>query len=220
MKKLILFVGLFALIASASFGTTGVVGKNGETAEFTGYALNDDSQMRDDFEYNTGGAIDFVCDLGGSFDGWGTHYMAMVNNNTGQDLYLTELGFPCGGTIPSGWFVSVGAMPGDYNTEFMGSFTADNPDGDTFPPTDYTYVDISESGIVVPTGMDVYWGYINPGIGGQTTANGVVTWAWYLGAWDADDAWGRTAVLQIKASFEDPVAADSETLGSIKALYR
>jgi hypothetical protein len=219
MKKAILLVGLFTLIASASFGATGIVGKKGETAEITPVIENPGSQMRDDFEYNTGGAIDFVPTSGGSSDGWGTHFMAMVSNNTGQDLYLTELGFPCGGTIPAGWFVSIGAMPGDYNTDFMGSFTAADPT-EPFPPTVYTYVDVSLEGMVVPAGADVYWGYINPGIGGQTSFNGVVTWAWYLGAWDADDAWGRTAILQIKASFEDPVAQKSETLDAVKALYR
>lgn len=219
MKKLILLAGLIALIASSAFAAEGIVGKKGETATITDPVAISGGGMRDDFEYNTGGTIDFACDLGGSSDGWGTHFMAMVNNNTGQDLYLTELSFPCGGTIPAGWFVSVGAMPGDYNTDFMGSFTAADPT-EPFPPTVYTYVDISEEGIVVPVGMDVYWGYINPGIGGQTYANGVTTWAWYLGAWDPDSDWGRTAILQIKASYDDPVAADSATMSSVKALYR
>jgi hypothetical protein len=219
MKKLILFVGLFALIASASLGATQVVGKKGETAEFSIPSQVAGSQTRDDFEYNTGGAIDFVPTTAGSASGWGTHFMAMTSNNTGQDLYLTELGFPCNGVIPSGWFVSVGAMPGDFNTDYMGAFTAVDG-GDVSPPTIYTYVDISTEGIVVPAGMDVYFGYINPGLGGQTTANGTETWAWYGGAWDPDSGWGRTAILQIKASYEDPVALENGTLDSIKALYR
>jgi hypothetical protein len=219
MKKLILLVGMIALLASSAFAATGIVGKNGETATITDPVGVSGTSMRDDFEYNTGGSIDFIPDLGGSDDGWGTHFMAMTTNNTGQDLYLTELSFPCGGTIPAGWFVSIGAMPGDYNTDFMGEFMATDP-GEPFPPTVYTYVDVSMEGMVVPTGMDVYWGYINPGIGGQTYANGVTTWAWYLGAWDPDSDWGRTAILQIKASFEDPVGTQSETMDAVKALYR
>ena len=53
-----------------------------------------------DWVYNTGGAEDFVPDTGGSSDGWGEWFITTVLNDTGQDLLLTEFGFPCSGTAP------------------------------------------------------------------------------------------------------------------------
>ncbi len=220
MRKTILLIGLFTLIASAAFAASGIVGKNGQTMRITPSSATSGSAFRDDFEYNTGGVVDFIPTTGGSFDGWGSHFMGFFTNNTGADLYLTEFGFPCAGLIQSGWFVEVGAMPGGFNTTFMGDFMALDPDDTVFPPTVYTYVDLAETGIVVPDGVDCYFGYINPGVGGQTDFNGVDTWAWYVGAWDPDQGWGRTAILQVKASFEDPVANQSESFGAVKALYR
>ncbi len=219
MKRLVIFVGLFALVASVCFGATGIVGKKGQITEISDYVTGPNSEVRTDFEYNTGGSIDFVPDESGLAEGWGSHFMGFVNNNTGQNIYLTELGFPCAGTISSSWFVSLGAMPGGLNFDFTGPLTIVDQ-GDPSPPTVYSYADLSETGIAVPPGVDIYFGYINPGVGGQTLFNGVDTWAWYQGGWDSDQDWNRTAILQLKASFEDPVAIEIETFGTIKALYR
>lgn len=219
MKRLILIVGLLTLVVSTSFGATGIVGKNGQVVKISDYTPGTNSTVRTDFEYNTGGSIDFVPDATGSWDGWGSHFMGFVNNNTGQDIYLTELGFPCAGPIASSWFVSIGGMPGGLSFDFTGPLTIVDQ-GETSPPNVYSYADLSQTGIAAPPGVDIYFGYINPGLGGQTLFNGVDTWAWYLGEWDPDQGWGRTAILQLKASFEDPVAIENETFGAIKALYR
>ncbi len=219
MKRTMLCVGMFALLASAAFGATGIVGKDGQAVEFGSGVVGPVSTLTADFEYNTGGTIDMAPTLAGSDTGWGSHFMGFVNNNTGQDLYVTELGFPCSGPSASIWFLSVGAMPADFNTQFSGPLTIADT-GDTSPPTVYSYVDLSESGIVVPAGVDVYFGYLNPGLGGQVDYNGTDTWAWYFGAWDLDEPYGRTAIVQIKASFEEPVAIERESFGAIKALFR
>ena len=151
--------------------------------------------------------------------------MAVANNNTGQVIYLTELGFPCSGTIVSEWFVSVGNMPTGLSWEFTGPLTIIDttyhvPGTPLVPPVVYSYADLSQTGIAVPPGANVYFGYICPGIGGQTAFNGVGTWSWYQGAWVGDEPFLRTSIMQLKASFEDPVALENESFGAVKALYR
>jgi len=47
----------------------------------------------------------------------------------------------------------------------------------------------------------MFFGYGNPGMGGQITTNGVETWSWYDGSWDSDSNYNRTAVLQFKGDF-------------------
>ena len=176
----------------------------------------------EDFEYNSGGSIDVVPTTGGSHDGWGEWFITSVQNDTGFDLMLTEFGFPCCGppTGAYGWIVwtDVGGLNppiGQASTaDYYGEFTPDDPDPGTFPPTDYTYIDVSTSSIIIPDGNYFCYGYDNTGTGGQVGFNGVETWAWYGGVWDSDIPWGRTAVLQVMANFEG--ALDQTTWGSIK----
>ena len=103
--------------------------------------------------------------------------------------------------------------------EYYGTFTPVDPGPGTLPPTVYTYVDVSSWGIAVPDGAYLCWGYDNTDTGGQTTYNGVTTWAWYSGIWDPDPPYGRTAILQVKGSF-GPIANEQTTWGQIKDLYR
>ena len=176
----------------------------------------------EDFEYNSGGAIDIVPTTGGSSDGWGEWFITTVENDTGYDLLLTEFGFPCSGppTGAYGWIVwtdmgGLVAPSGDATTaDFYDEFTPDDPDPETFPPTDYTYIDVSAASIIIPAGNFFCYGYDNTGNGGQVAYNGVETWSWYGGMWDPDPAWSRTAVLQVMANFEG--ALDQSTWGSIK----
>jgi hypothetical protein len=188
---------------------------------------NAPSGVRADFEYNTGGYIDFVPDLGGSSDGWGEWFITTVHNNTGEQLHLKEFGFPCAGppTGDYGWLVwtDVGGMvppAGDATTaDHYGSFTPVDPNPETWPPTVYTYVDVSARAILIPVGAYFCFGYDNTGMGGQTGFNGVDTWSWYNNMWDPDQGWGRTDILQIKADyFTTPI--DQTTWGVIKAFYR
>lgn len=186
-----------------------------------------ESTYRADFEYNTGGAIDFVPTTGGSSTGWGEWFITTVYNDTGQDLVLTELGFPCSGPATSdyGWLVWLNmpglvAPVGDATTaDYFGPFTPVDPDPGTFPPTVYTYVDVSGAGIVVPAGTYFCFGYDNTGTGGQTAFNGVETWAWYGDLWDPDINYGRTAILQVKAMYGG-VPTENSSWGQVKALHR
>ncbi len=179
----------------------------------------------EDFEYNSGGSIDIVPTTGGSNDGWGEWFITSVLNDTGYDLMLTEFGFPCCGpaTGPYGWVVwtDVGGLVAPSgpasSADYYGEFTPDDPDPGTFPPTDYTYIDVSASSVIIPDGNYFCFGYDNTGTGGQVSYNGVETWAWYGGVWDPDPAWSRTAVLQVMGDFEG--ALDQTTWGSIKNAF-
>jgi len=222
MKKLTLILAILA-IASMSFALDNtVIGKNGETGTYVApMDTPAGDQTRSDVEYNTTGAMDTPADLGGSADGWGTHFITAWVNMTGQDVTIAEFGWPCGGPVDAMWmaWITDGAMPGAPGTEtFSGVFTPASPDPDTIPPAPYTYIDVAAAGIVVPDGMVLFFGYENPGIGGQTSANGVETYAWYDGGWDPDSGWGRTAVLQFHGSFGG-VAAESTSLSAVKALF-
>jgi hypothetical protein len=145
-----------------------------------------------------GEAVGTVPTTGGSVVGWGSHFIVMTTNTSGSDINLSELGFPCGGPA-STWLVWVGsAQPADFSTpDFSGPFTPTDPDPATFPPTTYAYLDVTASNVLIPAGSDFWFGYENPGVGGQVDCNGLVTYAWYGGAWDPDDTWGRTAVMQV-----------------------
>jgi len=224
MKKLILAIAL-TMIASLAFGA--VVDKNGTDVQIKPAQAPAQESSRDDWLYNTGGSEGFIPDSQGSFDGWGEWFITTVHNNTGEDLYLTELGFPCSGptTGEFGWLVwtAVGgpvAPAGPANTaNFYGAFSPVEPDP-AVNPVVYTFVDISEENIVIPDGQYFCFGYDNTGLGGQTTANGVETWAWYGGMWDPDSGWGRTAIMQVKANFDGPVAEEDVTFGQVKSLFR
>ncbi len=185
------------------------------------------SYIRTDYEYNTGGTIDFVPTTGGSHDGWGEWFVTTVYNNTGYDITLVELGFPCCGppTEEFGWLVWTnvgGIVPPSgnaYTADYYGPFTPVDPNPETFPPTVYTYIDISAEGILFEDGTYLCFGYDNTGNGGQTDFNGVDTWAWYNNMWDPDQSWGRTAILQIKGNY-GVTPADETSWGAVKSLFR
>ena len=158
----------------------------------------------EDFEYSTGGAMGTPATTGGSNDGWGEWFITSVENNTGLDLILTQLAFPCCGDASDsyGWIIwtdvgSLVAPAGDVNTcDYYGVYTPADPDS-TFPPDTYTYVDVSSSSIIIPAGNFFCFGYDNTQIGGQVDFNGVDTWSWYENAWDPDQGWSRTALIEV-----------------------
>ena len=225
LTKLLLAVAILALIVSPALGETSA-SKDGSWVKPRPVAPGESSTIRYDFQYNTGGVLDFVPTTGGSSDGWGEWFITTAYNGTGMDLILVEFGFPCCGppTEAYGWVVWTGmggyVSPGGnvYSAEYFGSFVPVDPDPTTFPPTTYTYIDVSAEGIVIPDGTYFCFGYDNTGTGGQTTFNGVDTWAWYDGLWDPDQSWSRTAILQVKANyFGTPVSRSS--WGAIKSLF-
>jgi len=223
MKKLLVLAAVLAITASSALALTG--SKDGSLVSLNPGDANAPSGVRADFEFNTGGSIDFVPTTGGSFDGWGEYFITTIENNAGADLELAELGFPCCGpeTAAYGWLVWVGDMGGmvppmgdALTADFYGAFAPVDPAPDTFPPTVYTYLPMS--GITIAAGHFFTVGYDVTGNGGQTDANGYETWAWYGGAWDADSGWGRTAIIQVKGN-TGGTATDSGTWGGIKAMF-
>lgn len=221
MKSFMLLLGILALIAAPVLAAEGIVGKKGETAPvIENPSQPQGSGMRADVEWSTTGAMDTPASLGGSASGWGYYFITSWLNTTGQDVTLVEFGWPCGGPGPVDWVVWITAgMPGAPGTQtFGGLWTPVDPDGVSYPPDTYTYIDVSASAITIPAGQKFYFGYENPGIGGQISYNGVETWAWYENAWDSDVSWGRTAVLQFKGNFGG-VPAEQTTFTHVKQLF-
>jgi hypothetical protein len=219
MRNLLLLLAC-ACLTTIAFAADGVVGKDGSTLPVIDNPQVNGSRVPADVEYNTTGTIDGAATLGGSATGWGTYFLAQWTNGTGAAVVLVEFGWPCGGPGPVDWVVWTGAaLPGAPGTQtFGGLFTPASADDITFPPPIYSYIDVTAANIVVPAGSTIYFGYENPGLGGQISANGVTTWAWYEGGWDPDSGWSRTAVLQLKANYAG-VPAQPSTLSQIKALF-
>jgi hypothetical protein len=225
LRKLLFLAAVLAVVVPPALAET--ASKDGTPIEPNPGGTNDPSPVRADWVYNTGGSEDFVPDLGGSDTGWGEWFITTVQNDAGTCLHITEFGFPCCGP-PTGFFgwilwYDVGGInpptgPAESADEY-GEFTPVCTDPDTWPPTVYTYVDVSGVGIVVPAGNYFCFGYDNTGMGGQTYYNGVQTWAWYGGMWDADEYWGRTAILQVKANF-GASATQETSWGGVKALFQ
>ena len=176
-----------------------------------------------DFEYNSGGAMGTVPTTGGSSDGWGEWFVVSILNDSGQELTLTELGFPCCGpaTGDYGWVVwtDVGGLTppsGEASTaDYFDAFTPVDPNPETFPPLTYTYIDVTAENIVIAEGAYFCIGYDNTGNGGQVVFNGTDTWAWYGGAWDEDQGYSRTAVIEVSGDFASSL--NRNTWGAIKA---
>lgn len=209
MRNLVLVLSALALVAESALA--GVVGKDGsEIPDEISAPAPDQARINFDIIYNSAGDIGATATLGGSASGWGSHFIAKWTNTTGANLRLTEFGFPCGGLGPVEWCVWIcESMPGPPDTwDFGGVFTPAISDPTIVPPTIYTYVDLSARNIIIPPGLTFYWGYQNPGIGGQIPANGTETWAWYSANWDSDAGWGRTAVLQFAANWAQPSAIE------------
>ena len=222
MKKITLLIAVLAMVAVAALAADeGIVGKKGQTLPVQDLpAQPAGGGTRADVEYNTAGAIDAPATTGGSWDGWGSYFITNWFNNTGQDVTLVEFGWPCGGPGPVDWVVWITeGLPGAPGTEtFSGQFTPASGDPDEFPPSTYSYVDVSASGVMIPADATFYFGYENPGIGGQVDFNGVDTWAWWEGAWDPDSGWSRTAVLQFKGNYGG-IATDQMTYSQVKTLF-
>jgi len=163
-----------------------------------------------DVEYSTTGAMDTPATMGGDRDGWGTEFITRWDNTTGSDVIVEEFGWPCGGWWAQFWYVWItDTLPVDpYTLEHYGTFVAASEDDTEWPPRTYTYVDVSEEGLVVPAGASMYFGYGNPGMGGQIGFNGVETWSWLDDQWDMDGDYNRTAVMQFKGSFDALAAVD------------
>ena len=172
-------------------------------------------------EYNTTGTMDLPATLGGDHEGWGTHFMARWENITGDHVQVTEFGWPCGGFWAQFWYVWISdTLPGVPGTQdFRGTFVAASEDESEWPPSLYTYIDVAALDIIIPAGATMYFGYGNPGMGGQVAFNGVETWSLYDWAWQSDTDYGRTAVLQFRGE-SLAVGTESVTLSRVKSLYR
>ncbi len=225
MKKLLVLAAILAIAAPSAFGLIG--SKDGSQATLVPGAPNAPSETRADWEYNTTGMMDGAATSGGSATGWGEFFICTVQNTAGAEIFPIELGWPlCGAeTEAYGWLVWVGDMGGPvcpmgdaYTADFFGPFTPVDPAPGTFPPTVYTYVDVS--GFSIDAGAWFTFGYDNTGTGGHIDYNGVECWAWYGGAWDPEVNYARTQVHQIKANFEGGgTATETTTWGGIKALF-
>jgi hypothetical protein len=163
-----------------------------------------------EYRFSTG-AWDQPPTKGGTSYGWGEWFVTTFENDTGEDISITELGMPCCGP-PSGdygWVVwyDVGGLrfpPGTpQSADEHGSYTPEDG-GSTNPPVTYTYVDLSGEDVVIEEGTYFAIGYDVTRRGGQVPYNGYCTWAWYSGWWDPDYDWGVTALIQCRAESAIP----------------
>lgn len=229
MPKSTLFLTILAMMiltTSAFSGQiqtgVGITGKHGQSVPLSPTSpTSSTSDVRALIEYNTAGEIDAPATNGGDYEGWGTHFLARWENNTETNISVIELGFPCGGFWSAFWYVWISEeLPGAPGSQdYRGSFVAVSEDDTEYPPSQYTYIDVSDQEIIIPVGATMYFGYGNPGMGGQVLYSGVETWSWYDQSWDSDSTYNRTAVLQFKGEAET-VGSESETLSGVKALYR
>jgi hypothetical protein len=156
-----------------------------------------------EYQFSTG-SWDQVPNLGGSHDGWGEWFITAFENDTGEDINIIELGMPCCGPASGdyGWVVwydvgSLSAPSGPASTaDAYGPYTPVDSNPSTFPPTTYTYVDLSGEDLTVEADTFFVIGYDVTGNGGQIDYNGYTTWAWYGGGWDPDPGYSRTALIQ------------------------
>jgi FlgD Ig-like domain len=172
-----------------------------------------------DVEYSTTGTMDTPATMGGDRDGWGTEFITRWDNMTGSDVLIEEFGWPCGGWWAQFWYVWItDTRPADpYTLEYYGSFVATSEDDTEWPPSLYTYVNMTDEGIVIPAGASMYFGYGNPGMGGQISSIGIDTYSWLDDAWDTDSDFGRTTVMQFKGKLVSP-SAMAETPKSVALL--
>jgi hypothetical protein len=210
-----LLLALLVFSVAGAFGGSWTKSDLDNTVVYSTVATYDSAyRMPEDWEWNSGGTIDIVPTLGGSASGWGTYFITTVENDTGENILLTEFGFPCGGPGTVDWILwyDVGGINppsgGAGTADETGEFDPVSDDPDQFPPTTYTYVDLTGENLLIEDGAFVCFGYENPGMGGQISYNGTQTWAWYSGYWDPDQDWGRTAILQIKGNYGEPDEED------------
>lgn len=224
MKKLLVLAAMLLIVASPVLAAT--ASKDGTPVTPNPATPGERSLVRSVFEYNTGGAIDFVPELGGSATGWSEWAIAFLGNDTGIELCLTELSWPSSGP-PSGaygwivWTGTSGDLPANpESAEYFGPYTPVDPDPNTFPPTTYTYIDVSGDNVPFAIGDVICFGFDNTGMMGMTAYVGVDTWGWYLGAWDYDGAYGRTVVMQLKADPCGGTPVEEVSWGRVKSLYQ
>ncbi len=160
-----------------------------------------------EYEFSTGGWDEDPA-LSGTSDGWGEWFITVFENDTGEDVKITELGMPCCGPTSGdyGWVVwyDAGGMnppPGDpYSADSYGPYTPESSSDFHV----YTYVDLSDEDVVVEAGTYFNIGYDNTASGGQAYYNGHPSWAWYSGYWDPEEDYGRTDLIQCRAETSIP----------------
>jgi hypothetical protein len=185
-------------------------------------ALGVSSAFAEDFEMNSTTVMDAPSTGFGTPTGWGTHHVFTVENDSGNDLAVTELGFSCGGPSSEWYFwLDVGGWDppaGDWTTaDYTDSFTPTDPDPEAVPD-EYSYIDVTGESIVVADGAFLCFGYMNPGSGGINDYAGYDTWTWWSGGWDPDAGYDSVMVMQIKANFSS--AIKSASIGEIKASFK
>lgn len=223
MKKFLVVVAMLLIAASPLLAAT--ASKDGTPVTPLSTDTRASSAVRADFEYNTGGPIDCVPTAGGSATGWSEWSIAFIANPGTCDLTLVELSLPCSGPIsgPYGWVVwtNQATLPGPASSATnFGVYTPVDPNPATFPPLTYTYVDVSADNIAFLMTTTLCFGFDITGMHGHIPYNGVETYGWYGGAWDADGPYGRTGILQIKADCGGIVPTEAASWGQVKALYR
>ena len=165
-----------------------------------------------DVEYSTTGTMGTPATHGGDRDGWGTDFITRWDNDTGHDVLIEEFGWPVGGWWAQFWYVWISDTlpPSPYVLQHYGSYVALSEDDTEYPPSLYTHIDMTAEGIVIPAGASMYFGYGNPGMGGQILFNGVTTYSWLNENWDRDGDFNRTAIIEFRGSFTD-VSAVGDT---------
>jgi len=59
----------------------------------------------EDFEWNTQGIMDTPAYMFGTSVNWGEYHITVLQNDTGSDIFLSELGFSCSGPGPAQWVI-------------------------------------------------------------------------------------------------------------------
>lgn len=180
--------------------------------------------MAEDFEYSTGGAMGTPANM--VTIPWDPPVVTSVENNTGFDLVLTTIAFPCCGDASDsyGWLVwtDVGGLvppSGDMTTcNYHGPYTPVDP-GPSLPPYPYTYVDVASENIIIPAGNFFCIGYDVTQYCGQIPFNGVSSWSWWNNTWLPDSGWMEaTALIEVYANFST-AALEQTTWGEIKTIF-
>jgi len=219
----VLFTAILLMVASSLFaGEMVVTGKNGQMMDLTpSETTPTPSLVRAMVEYNTAGALDTPATAAGDRDGWGTEFVTRWDNTTGEDITIVEFGWPCAGWWANFWYVWITTqLPADpYTLEYYGSFVAAIEDDTAYPPGLYTYIDMTAEEIIIPAGASMFFGYGNPGLAGQVYGTNAETFSWYEDAWETDNSYNRTTILQFKGE-PTAVSVHSKSFDSVKAIYR
>jgi len=176
-----------------------------------------------DFEWNSQGIIDYPAYMFGTSINWGEYHITVLENDTGSDLTITELGFSCSGPGPAEWLVWTDvtgfAPPEDPDSaEHSGTFTPLDPNPYHTPDV-YTDVNVSGEGIVFANGSLLCFGYENPGSGGFSELAGPhETWSWFNNTWDGDSQHMTTNCTQILANYASSLS--TTTFAGIKASFQ